>query len=216
VTLLKLFRNIPKADLEMLFPNTQVKMRLVDKLVLGVPAVVGGVPVMLKLAPVAFALAIVIGLESGDVNLASIVAGLSGLVGLGLFLFRQWDKFKSRKVLFLRTLAENLYFLNIDNNEGVLTRLVDEAEEEEHKEALLAYYFLSLEPGLSADDLDARIERWLEEHCHAHVDFQVDDALGELERLELARRDDDGGYHVVALSDALTCLDRRWDAFFDY
>jgi hypothetical protein len=26
-TMLKLFRNIPKADLEMLFPNTQLKMR---------------------------------------------------------------------------------------------------------------------------------------------------------------------------------------------
>ena len=41
-TLLKLFQNVPKADLEMLFPNTPVRMRTVDKLLIGVPAVVSG------------------------------------------------------------------------------------------------------------------------------------------------------------------------------
>ena len=36
--ILKLFKNVPKADLEMLFPNTAVRMRLIDKLMIGVPA----------------------------------------------------------------------------------------------------------------------------------------------------------------------------------
>lgn len=35
-TLLKLFQNVPKADLEMLFPNTQVRMRTIDKLLIGI------------------------------------------------------------------------------------------------------------------------------------------------------------------------------------
>ena len=48
--LLKLFRNVPKADLEMLFPNTQVRMKLIDKILIGLPAVVsGGVVVSTKL-----------------------------------------------------------------------------------------------------------------------------------------------------------------------
>ena len=41
-TLLKLFRDVPRADLEMLFPNTSVRMRLMDKLFIGVPALVSG------------------------------------------------------------------------------------------------------------------------------------------------------------------------------
>ena len=41
-TLLKLFQNVPKADLEMLFPNTRIRMRMVDKLLIGIPAVVSG------------------------------------------------------------------------------------------------------------------------------------------------------------------------------
>jgi uncharacterized protein DUF3754 len=215
-TVLKLFRNIPRADLEMLFPNTRLKMRTVDKLVIGVPALVGGVPVLAKLAPAAIALAIVLGVAEGEVNKASIIAGLSGLVGLGAFLFRQWTKFQSRKVLFMKMLSENLYFRNIDNDDGVLTRLVDEAEEEECKEAGLAYAFLLRHPGLDARALDQRIEAWIAERFRVSVDFEVEDALAKLERLGLGRRHDDGHFEVVPLDEALTKLDRRWDGFFSY
>jgi hypothetical protein len=40
--MLKLFQNVPKADLEMLFPNPEVRLTGTDKLVIGVPAVVSG------------------------------------------------------------------------------------------------------------------------------------------------------------------------------
>lgn len=215
-TVLKLFRNIPKADLEMLFPNTQLKMRLIDKLIIGVPAVVGGVPVAVKLAPALFALAILFGLERGEVNETAVIAGLSGMVGLGLFLFRQFDKFKSRKLLFLKMLSETFYFRNTDNNEGVLTRLIDDAEEEECKEALLAYVFLRRSPGLTAKRLDEQIEGWLQERFDVDVDFEIDDALAKLVRLELAQRSDEGGYEVLPLFDALVTLDRRWDELFPF
>lgn len=215
-TTLKLFRNIPKADLEMLFPNTRLKMRLRDKLLIGVPAVVGGVPVALKLAPALLALMIVVGIEStGDVNEPALVAGLTGLVGLGAFLFRQWDKFKNRKVLFMKMLSENLYFRNLDNNEGVLTRLVDEAEEEECKEALCAYAFLHKHPGLTADELDTKIQGWFAQRFDLTLDFEVDDALAKLARLGLAD-DQEGKYRVVALQDALVTLDRRWDELYPF
>lgn len=48
-TLLKLFRNVPKADLEMLFPNTRVRMRLMDKLLIGIPAFISaGIIILLR------------------------------------------------------------------------------------------------------------------------------------------------------------------------
>jgi len=216
-TLLKLFRNIPIADLEMLFPNTRLKMRLVDKLVIGVPAVVGSVPVAFKLAPAVIALMLLLGAESDSpVNEASLIAGLSGLIGLGIFLFRQWDKFKNRKVLFMKMLSENLYFRNLDNNAGVLTHLVDEAEEEESKEALCAYCFLLRDPGRTARELDKTIERWFSERFSVEIDFDVEDALHKLERLGLAACDDDGGYRAVGMLRALTELDRRWDEVFPF
>lgn len=41
-TMLKMFQNVPRADVEMLFPNTRLGMRMVDKLLIGVPALIGG------------------------------------------------------------------------------------------------------------------------------------------------------------------------------
>lgn len=210
LTVLKLFRGIPKADLEMLFPNTRLKMRWRDRLWIGVPAVVGGVPILTKLSPALFGIAILLGLRHGNVDYASAIAGLGGLIGLGIFVVRQWDKFNNRKMLFLKMVSENLYFRNIDNNDGVLTRLVDEAEEEEHKEAMLAYYFLLREPGLGMEALDERIEAWLKEQFDVDVDFEIDDALAKLVRLELAEVDDDGAYRVAGLSQALDLLRARW------
>ena len=37
-TIVKLFQNVPREDLEMVFPNVQVRMRRIDKLLIGVPA----------------------------------------------------------------------------------------------------------------------------------------------------------------------------------
>ncbi len=214
-TVLKLFRHIPKADLEMLFPNTELKMRVRDKLLIGVPALVGGVPVLTKLVPAVFALMVVLGAVTGEVNEAAVIAGLSGFVGLGMFLFRQWDKFKSRKMLFMKMLSENLYFRNIDNNEGVITRLIDEAEEEEHKEAVIAYTLLLEEPGLELQTLDERAEAWLQERFELDIDFEVEDALAKLSRFELLLNDE-GALSVVPLQQALALLDKRWDNLFPY
>ena len=41
-TVLKLFQNVPEADLEMLFPNIRIGMRPLDKLMITVPALISG------------------------------------------------------------------------------------------------------------------------------------------------------------------------------
>ena len=74
-----------------------------------------------------------------------LIALALGLATLGGFLFKQINKFKSRKIKFMKALSDNLYFKNLDNNAGVFHHLVDTAEEEEFKEAILAYYFLLIE-----------------------------------------------------------------------
>lgn len=216
-TILKLFRSIPVADLEMLFPNAQVRMRMRDKLSLGLPALLGGIPVMLKLGPALIGMGVLLGVTSASVAISSAWPMLMAFVVLGLFVFRQWDKVRSRRVLFLKVLSENLYFRNLDNNEGVLTRLIDEAEEEEAKEALLAYAFLlwSDEP-LDAATLDARIEAWLHEQHQLVLDFEIDDALAKLERYGLVVSDEAQRLRACPLDEALVRLDRRWDGAFTH
>jgi hypothetical protein len=211
-TILKLFKNIPRADLEILFPNCSPQMRPIDKIFFGVPAVVGGIPVLAKLAPLAIALAVVLGLRNEEIDTASLVAGLTGLAVLGSYLFRQWGKFKNRRMLFIKELSENLYFRNLDNNEGVLTRLVDEAEEEECKEALLAYFFLLRHPeGADSKQLDDEVEKWLKDRFEISVDYEVSDGIAKLVNLGLVR-EQDGRHTVCPPTEGLAQLRKRWDA----
>ena len=46
--LLKYFRNIACGDLYALYPNARVVMSNLDKVFLGVPAIAGGIPILLK------------------------------------------------------------------------------------------------------------------------------------------------------------------------
>ena len=167
-TMLKMFQNVPKADIEMLFPNTKVGMRTIDKLMTGVPALVGGTAIFTTKMGASFVLlgtliGYWLGIISEPVSLdqAALVALLASIGGIASYLFKQFSNFKNRKLAFMQTLTENLYFKNLDNNAGVFHRLIAEADEEECKEAFLAYYFLLVKQGITdADTLDSAIESW--------------------------------------------------------
>ena len=222
-TLIKLFQNVPKADLEMLFPNSEVRMKTIDKLIIGIPAAVSGAVVVVSklgasLALVGSLVAFWLGLRetSVDINQKHLVALGLGLVALGGFLFKQISKFKNRKIRFMKALAENLYFKNLDNNAGVFHHLIDAAEEEEFKEALLAYLFLAQNKnGLTRGQLDDTVESWLKKEWNCAIDFEVDDALAKLERWQLVRRQDDHLY-ALTLAEAKAKLDHTWDNYFTY
>ena len=63
--LLKYFRDIASADLNALFPDVRVVMGLRDQLWLGVPALIGGIPILLKLASTLTVLFLVAGFYLG-------------------------------------------------------------------------------------------------------------------------------------------------------
>jgi hypothetical protein len=222
-TIIKLFRNVPKADLEMLFPNSKVRMKTIDKIIIGVPAAVSGIIVLVtKLGASLLLIGSVIlfwlGLRNEEVQIKQqhLIALGFGIGTLGGFLFRQINKYKNRKIKFMKALSDNLYFKNLDNNMGVFYHLIDAAEEEEVKEALLAYYFLlTANEKLTKKEIDRRIENWLAEKWNCQIDFEIGDAVNKLERLGLIRND--AGYlRCLPLSDAKRQLDSIWDNFFQY
>ena len=222
-TLLKLFRNVPRADLEMLFPNTRVRMRLMDKLLIGIPAVVsGGIVLTTKLGASLVLLGSLFGYWFGvssqpvELNQAALVALLAGAAALGGYLWKQFNNFKNRKLRFMQALTQNLYFKNLDNNAGVFYHLIDAAEEEEFKEAVLAYYFLlTAKDPLTKNELDGRIENWLAEGWDCQIDFEIGDAVNKLQRLNLIQPDEEI-LKGVPLSEAKQQLDTIWDNFFTY
>ncbi len=220
-TLLKLFRNVPRADLEMLFPNTRVRMRLMDKLLIGVPALVsGGIVFTTKLGASLVLLGSLLGYWLGvskqpaELNQAGILVLLAGLAALAGYLWKQFSNFKNRKLRFMQALTQNLYFKNLDNNAGVFHRLANDAEEEESKEAILAYYFLlTSDIALSKSELDRAIEDWFETRWNCRIDFEIDDALHKLLTLGLVE-ESDGRLGAVAIDQGIQVLDHRWDNYF--
>ena len=214
-TVLKLFENIPLADLEMLFPNSEVRMKIKDQLMLGVPAVLGSLTIIGKLG---FTLLFVMGLalsvvglsdEPAKVEHAQLVALGAAIFTLGIFVSKQLGRFRFRKMQFLKVLADSLYYRNLDNNAGVIHRLIDSAEEEEVKEVILGWTFLELGGAATAAELDARIEAWFRDDLKVPIDFEVDDALAKLERLGLAQRDGER-WRVAGVEATQAIVAERW------
>ena len=219
--LLKYFRDIASADLNALFPDVKVVMGFRDRLMLGVPALIGGVPILLKLASTLTVLFLVasfyLGLSNAvrDEEMAGALAAVSGLVALGGFMVTQWVRFQRQSLLHQKILSDNVYYRNVNNNAGIFDYIIGEAEEQECKEAFLAYYFLLKDGAPTEDALDQRIEVRLKKTFGADVDFECDDALAKLERLSLLKRDGDK-LSVPPLGEALIQLDHIWDNFFPF
>jgi hypothetical protein len=221
--IIKLFHSVPQADLEMLFPNSEIRMKTIDKLIIGVPAAISGIIVLVsKLGASLLLIAALVSFWLGfrddpvEMNQQHLVALGLGLGALGGYLFKQISKFKNRKIRFMKALTENLYFKNLDNNAGVFHHLVDAAEEEEFKEALLAYYFLLVaDKSLTRKELDLVIEKWLAVKWNCQIDFEIGDALEKLQRLGMVRTEDDR-LRSLSLNEAKKRLNEIWDNFFDY
>ena len=154
------------------------------------------------------------------------------IIALGGFAVKQYLNYKNKWVEFLNDVTQTLFFRNISVNASVFQTLIDDAEEEECKEAILAYYHLLTAPeGLTKPDLDARIESWFKKKFDTHLDFDVEDALEKLERLSgrictcgprdetaeetpLISRDEAGRCRVQSLDDAIKILDSIWDHIY--
>jgi len=196
-TILRLFQNVPEADLEMLFPNIRIGMRLLDKLIIGIPALVsGGLVMTTKMGATVLLLGSLLGFWLGtssepvELDKAALIALGASIAALAGYLWKQYSNFRNRKLKYTQALTENLYFKLLDNNAGAIYRILDDAEESECKESLLAYYFLLVsDRPVTATELDAAVENWMAEQLNCKLDFEIDDALAKLFKLELATND---------------------------
>ena len=214
-SLLKLFANVPQSDLEMLFPNTQVRMRLIDKLLIGVPAFVSGMIVLttkiggtLLLLAGVFAFWLGLSGEPVTLNQTELIALVTAAATLGGYLWKQYSNFKNRKIRFMKTLTESLYFRTLAHNEGVLSYLIDKAEEAEIKEALLAYTGLRVLGSATSAELTEWVNATLDHATH----FDVEDALNKLKQTGLLIEGE--RLAVVGPEEGFTHLDAKWDALF--
>ena len=171
---LKLFKFIPRADLEMLFPNTRVKMRQIDKLKLGVTAGGGG----------AAGIATTIAKLSTVAALTNPLTVGMAMIGLGGIVFRQVSSVFATRTTYMAQLSKNLYFNNLANNHSVMAVLSERGEEEDIKEEVLLYTLLARSTMNRSGLADAKlaIEHYLQSEFQVKVSFDIARRPGEADR----------------------------------
>jgi hypothetical protein len=217
---IKIFKRVPKNDLETIFPNAIPKMSTRDKIFFWVPGIVGGIS-LLSTKVIPALIAMYGAYQSGEsIDLLNSKTALNqGLIALGVlggYLFRQYSSFVNKKIRFSKMLSDSLYFKNLGNNSGAFYSLLNSSEEEELKETILAYAFLNRSrTPLTAEELDYQIESWFKTKLNTDLDFDVTDALFKLKNTGLGI-ETNGKWEVIPSDKALILIDEMWDGIFEY
>ncbi len=190
---IKLFRQIPIADVEALLPHAQVTMNWFDRVkVFGGGAGTIGATAMKILNVVVLSKFIWI------LGVGFVVLTVRGVLG-----------YRTTKLKRDSQRTQNLYYQNLANNAAVVHRLCASVEAEEVKEAVLAYALCRADPGVDSRETLARSARtYLLSTFGCSVDFDVDDALETLTRLGLW--EDRDTFRPMAPRDAAKRLDEHW------
>lgn len=195
---LKLFKDIPQSDLEMLFPNIKVKISLIDKIKLAITGgggtIAGTVSLIGKMA---------VSLEP--------IALLTALGAFVAIIGRQVNSIFTHRTKYMAKLTKNLYFYNLDNNAGAISHILDMAEDEEVKEVFLSYLFILNSPkSLTKEKLDKDIESFIYNTFNLPMNFEIEDALDKLTRLQLVTETEiTGKLNAVNLEKALILLQNK-------
>lgn len=206
---LKIFKDIPKADQDMLLPGARVRFSRLDRALIIYPLAVG---IGLTLYNIGASV-----LQSGLAALGSMVTWSLALA-FGGYGYKSYHSYQVKKQDYSLRLTKSLYYKGLDNNNGVLMRLLDEAEEQECRETFLAYFCLwkyAPVEGWNAEQLDDFVEMYLEGKANLKVDFEIGDALAKLERLKIVRKMGKT-YLAQPIERALEMLDWTWDNYFKY
>jgi hypothetical protein len=202
---IKIFKDIPKVDLEMLLPGSKVQMSMVDRAKILLPTLSGLSIIVWKLLQGALLVA-----AAGAYGVLAFLGLVGGTIGYGL---RSFYGYQNTKQKYQLNLTQSLYYQNLDNNAGAIYRLLDEAEEQENREAMAAYFYMwhhAPADGWSSDQLDRQIEAFLRAQAGQDVDFEVSDALDKLRRLKLIEFNRDGRWQAMEIGEAIHTLEARF------
>lgn len=188
---LRMFKNVPKADLDMLLPGAGVRISWLDKGRIGIPTAWGFVMLVSKLVKNIWLVAILSALKIFT-SIALIVAVVIASI---FYVIKSFFSYRTAKRRYLLSVTQSLYYQILDNNMGVVLRLIEEARHQEACEAIIAYYGIataSESECRSHDAIDARCEAILDGLGAGGIDFDFNDAIRELIGLGVVRVTNDG------------------------
>jgi hypothetical protein len=203
----KLFKDVPRADVDMLLPGSRPRIRPMDRAMIAWPLAVGLALLLYHFTQV---------LPSFDLDALVSLASLSLAAALCGYAYRSFHNYLAKRQTYILQLVRSLYFKALDGNTGVLMRLFDEAEEQQCRETYLAYFCLwrfAPPQGWTPEQLEDYIEMYLEGAAGLKVAFEVGAALTKLEQMRIVEKDD-GHYRPAPVEKAIEILHWTWDNYF--
>lgn len=190
---LKMFKNIPHFDVDMLLPGV-VRMSLLEQSKIGIPTLWGFALLVSKLVRNIWLIAL-LGAMKILTSLTFIAAFVIAGVWYAIKVFFSYRHAKNRHLL---NVTQSLYYQTLSNNSGVLLRLLDEAEQQKLSESLtllIVLMRLSESGPQPIQQLDAHCEALLTELGVGPVDFDIDETARFLAGQGLAIPGE-AGWHI--------------------
>ncbi|WP_182868315.1 DUF3754 domain-containing protein, partial [Rhodopirellula sp. JC639] len=177
---LRIFKNIPKQDVDMLLPGTRVRLSKLDRVKVIAPSLGGW---LLSLQKISRFVLVTLALAA-YYSTALVIGLILAAIGYCVKSFFSYFQTKNR---YLLDLTRNLYFQKLDTNAGAAFQIIQQAGRQSTNEATLAYYALATESEpISRRRLRRKCERLIREAIDVEIDFQVDRAIETLVQLGLA------------------------------
>lgn len=199
---IKMFRDIPLADLDLVFPDAQIFVPP-QVFVNMVVTIVGGL------------VAMVMALKAADrLSMSSVFSALSLL---GARVGQVYSAANAQRAMVGRKMGQVVYDRSLASQEAVLTTLTEDMRSQRTRELFVCYCVL-LHSGkaLTEGELDHRCERLLARQWGQTLDFTAEDALPTLRKWEMVVPGPGGTCRAEPLKVALEKLDAIWDGLFDY
>lgn len=179
---LRMFKNIPKQDIDMLLPGSRIKLSRVDRVRIVLPSLGGFLMSIRKIASYALLFAVL------ALHWTAILVVL--IIG---YLVKSTMSYFQTKNRYQLNLNRNLYFQKLDTGAGVGFHVLSQAAGQMQVELTLAYYAICTnEDPISTRKLRRKCERIVREVIDIEIDFQIDRTLQTLKELNLVTECVDG------------------------
>ncbi len=207
---LRMFKNVPQQDVDMMLPASGIQMTWLDHSRIVLPSMYTFAMTLWRILRNVLLLTLV-----GLFKTVAMIFIVLFAIGFGLKSMFTYSVNTRRR--YLLNMAQSLYYQNLDNNGGVLFRLLEDGEQQEACEAVLAYFVTAVvlggRPEISLGDIRKECEAILLEATGVSIAFDIDDASRDLVHLGILRMKQNH-WNALCLRDAVTQLDATWDNWF--
>ncbi len=207
---LRMFKNVPQQDVDMMLPASGIQMTWLDHSRIVLPSMYTFAMTLWRILRNVLLLTLV-----GLFKTVAMVVVVLFAIGFGLKSMFTYSANTRRR--YQLNMAQSLYYQNLDNNGGVIFRLLEDGEQQEACEAVLAYFVTAVvfanRTEISFGEIRKECEAILLEATGVSIAFDIDDASRDLVHLGILRMNQNHG-SALCLHDALTQLDVTWDSWF--